>query len=34
MGPYETRELAATALARARERTEQMDQADLDWDGD
>lgn len=32
MGPYATREGAAAALTTARERTEQWDQDDREWD--
>lgn len=32
MGPYATREEAATAIQRARERTEEMDRADAEDD--
>ncbi len=32
MGPYETQDAAANALASARARTQQWEQEDRDWD--
>lgn len=34
LGPYASREEAADALARARARTEEMDEADRQWEGE
>jgi hypothetical protein len=34
MGPYDTREEAASAIERTHARTEAMDEADREWNGD
>ncbi|TDE13495.1 SPOR domain-containing protein [Jiangella asiatica] len=34
LGPYETREEAQDAIARARARTEQQDAIDREWSGE